>query len=382
MTMPRLLVGIVGASLAWGGAPDPRPCQRCHQQIVASFVQTAHFHTSAEASAQSIKGRFAEGHNTLRTRARGVYFKMESRDGTWNETGVDSVQGRSRTEQIGIVIGSGRRGQTYLYWRNGLLFELPVSYLTGAARWINSPGYPDGQIDFGRVIVPQCLDCHSTSFSLNADRRAARYSGEYRLGISCTKCHGDGQEHIRYETAQPADTTGKFILNPERFSRDRRVDNCALCHSGGRDPKKPPFSYQPGAILDEYLAPPSSRDAPVPDVHGNQVGLLQSSKCFRSSPDMSCSTCHDVHRPERDVAAFTGKCLMCHEADHHPMREQIGDRLMTSCIDCHMPNRKSKAIEINTPTRRFALTYRSHAIGIYPDVAAEILHSTGAKNQR
>ena len=49
---------------------------------------------------------------------------------------------------------------------------------------------------------------------------------------------------------------------------------------------------------------------------------------------------------------------------------------MTFCIDCHMPNRRSKAIEINTSTKRFALYYRSHAIGIYPDVAAAVLRST------
>jgi hypothetical protein len=392
MTMPRLFLGLVGAALVWGGtrshppadpfAPDPRSCQPCHQQIVATFIQTAHFHTSAEATAQSIKARFSQGHNVLRTRASGIYFKMERRNGGWYETGIDSAHGRSRTEQIDLVIGSGRRGQTYLYWRSALLFQLPVSYLTGPKRWINSPGYPDGQIDFGRVIVPQCLDCHSTSFTLNADRRAARYSRDYRLGISCEKCHGDGREHVRYQSSHPAETSGKYILNPAHFSTDRRVDNCALCHSGERDPRKPPFSYRPGAMLDDYLAPPSAGKAPVPDVHGNQVGLLQSSKCFRSSPDMSCSTCHDVHRPERDLAWFTQKCLGCHETRQHAMADQLGERVVTSCIDCHMPNRKSKAIEINTPTTRFALYYRSHAIGVYPEVAAAVLHSTKERQDR
>jgi hypothetical protein len=391
MTTPRLLLGLVGggAALAWGysgshrpadsSARDPRSCQPCHQQIVATFIQTAHFHTSAEATAQSIQGRFSEGHNVLRTGARGIYFTMERRDGAWYETGVDSAQGRSRTERIDLVIGSGRRGQSYLYWRSGLLFELPVSYLTGSRRWINSPGYPDGEIDFGRLIVPQCLDCHSTAFPVNADRRAARYSRDYRLGISCEKCHGEGQEHVRYQASHPADTSGKYILNPARFSRDRKLDNCALCHSGERDPKKPPFSYRPGAILDDYLAPPSPGKAPAPDVHGNQVGLLHSSTCFRSSPDMSCSTCHDVHRTDRDVASFAGKCLTCHDTGHHPMSEQIGERMTASCIDCHMPNRRSKAIEINTATTRFALYYRSHAIGVYPEVATAVLRSTKEK---
>ncbi len=381
MTMPRLLLGLLVSaldSLAQGAGS----CKACHQPIVASFVQTAHFRTSAEATARSIRGHFTEGRNFLRTRSEGVYFTMERRNGAFYETGVDSARGWSRTERIDLVVGSGRRGQSYLYWRSGLLFELPVSYLTGPERWINSPGYPDGQIDFGRVIVPQCLDCHSTSFTLNADRRAARYSRDYRLGISCEKCHGEGQEHIQYQSSHPAETRGEFILNPARFSRDRKVDNCALCHSGERDPLKPPFSYRPGAKLDDYLAPPSTRSAPAPDVHGNQVGLLQRSKCFRSSPDMSCSTCHDVHRLERDVSGFARKCLACHQTSQHPMADRIGDRMMTDCVDCHMPNKKSNAIQINTPTQRSALYFRSHAIGIYPEVAAMVLELHKATENR
>jgi len=391
MTKPRFLLGLMISAVPWGRAqsqavtpvgPEATSCQPCHRTIVATFMETAHFRTSAEAIAGSIRGSFSEGHNVLRTGARGIHFKMERRNGTFYETGVDSVRGRSRTERIDVVIGSGRRGQTYLYWRSGLLFELPVSYLTGPERWINSPGYPDGQIDFGRLIVPQCLDCHSTSFTLNADRRAARYSHDYRLGISCEKCHGEGQEHVRYQSSHPAETRAKFILNPARFSRDRKVDNCARCHSGERDPRRPPFSYRPGAKLDDYLAPPSAHDAPSPDVHGNQVGLLQRSKCFRSNPDMSCSTCHDVHQRQRDLTWFAQKCLACHGTSKHRMADQIGGRMMTSCVDCHMPNEESKVIQISTSARRLPLYFRSHAIGIYPEVSAMVLESSKQTESR
>jgi len=392
MTLPRLLPGLVGAMLVWGaggGGGSPRlsrppargvtppggSCRACHQEIVDSFVKTAHARTSAEATARSVKGRFAAGQNMLRTRAPGVYFKMERRGAAFYETGVDTNHGSSRAERIDLVIGSGRRGQTYLYWRNGLLFELPVSYLTGMREWINSPGYRDGEIDFGRLIVPRCLECHTTSFPPAGDARVRRYSRAYVLGISCEKCHGDGRRHVEYHSAHPADSVGRYILNPGTFSRDRKVDTCALCHSGARDPKRPPFSYRPGEPLDDYLVPLSDRDVPTPDVHGNQIGLLRRSKCFRSSPGMACSTCHDVHQPKPDLAWFAQKCLGCHQVNGHPGAEQIGARMMTSCIDCHMPNRRSRAIEINMPTRRLALYYRSHAIGIYPEVAAAVLRS-------
>jgi hypothetical protein len=155
-----------------------------------------------------------------------------------------------------------------------------------------------------------------------------------------------------------------------------------LCHSGPRELRRPPFTYRPGDDLAGYLAAPAEQDQPTPDVHGNQVGLLQRSKCFRSSPEMSCSTCHDVHEAQRDVAAFAQKCLGCHDTTRHPMAARIGDRLIPDCIDCHMPNRKSNAIEINTATKRVALYFRSHQIGIYPDVAAAILRSAARDDSR
>ncbi|HKW39761.1 MAG TPA: multiheme c-type cytochrome [Gemmatimonadales bacterium] len=307
---------------------------------------------------------------------------MERRATGFYETGVDSVRNTTRTERIDFVVGSGRRGQSYLYWRNGLLFELPVSYLTGPAEWINSPGYPDGLIDFGRIIVPRCLECHSTFFGYERDPRTVRYARNYRLGIRCEKCHGDGRRHMEHHVAEPGDTIGRFIFNPAHAPRARKVDGCALCHSGPRELRRPPFSYRPGDDLAAYLDPPDPHDQPTPDVHGNQVALLQRSKCFRSSPDMSCATCHDVHATHRDVASFVPKCLGCHDTSQHPMADRIGGRLIADCIDCHMPNRKSHAIEINTPTKQVALYFRSHAIGIYPDVAAALLRARAGTDSR
>ena len=383
MSMPRLLLGVLVSAVAsgGGGTPPAKSCEACHRDIVATFRETAHFRTSADASARSIKGHFAAGRNVLRTGSKGIYFRMERRDSAFYQTAVDSARGRSRTERIDLVVGSGRRGQTYLYWRGGLLFELPVSYLVGIERWINSPGYVDGQIDFGRLIVPHCLECHSTSFPLRTAGGGTWYSRNYVLGISCEKCHGDGRAHVRYQASHPSDTSARYILNPARFSRDRKVDNCALCHAGERDPKVPSFSYRPGDKLDDYFVSQGPATAAIPDVHGNQVALLQRSKCFRSSPDMSCSTCHDVHRRQRDVAAFVQKCVACHETSRHPMAAEIGERLMTACIECHMPNRKSKAIEIQTATKPFVLYYRSHAIGIYPEVVRAVLQSNHARSR-
>ena len=61
-----------------------------------------------------------------------------------------------------VVIGSGVRGQSYLYWHGDLLYELPVSYWSDGSRWINSPGYKNGTMNFSRAVIPRCLECHAT----------------------------------------------------------------------------------------------------------------------------------------------------------------------------------------------------------------------------
>jgi len=73
---------------------------------------------------------------------------------------------KSRTERIALVIESGRKGQSYLYWKNGLLFQLPVSFLVERGGWTNSPGYADGEVNFDRLIPPRCLEYHATSFKI------------------------------------------------------------------------------------------------------------------------------------------------------------------------------------------------------------------------
>ena len=386
--MPRHLRGdavtlrLTFALVLYSGPPSTGPvprsvtaCRTCHAAIVESFLRTAHFKTSAEATAQSIRGDFRPGHNLLQTATPGVRFLMQRKSGKFYQTGVNTGRQQYVTEKLDLVVGSGRRGQTYLYWKNRILFELPVSWLTAGSHWINSPGYPDGRVDFGRIIQPRCLECHATSFTVDSLEGQKRYSNQYELGVTCAKCHGDGSAHVTYQTTQRAHARPQDIVNPARLIRARRLDNCALCHSGGRRARKPAFSYQPGQPLDDFLAPHPVGESPVPDVHGNQVGLLERSKCFRASPEMSCSTCHDVHQPQRDLSVLSRKCLQCHDVRGHPQRSEIGARFTALCIDCHMPNRNSDALQFHSARGDFPMQFRSHEIGIYRDVSTALLHA-------
>lgn len=341
-------------------------CRPCHEAIVAGYLQTAHFNTSAEASAQSVRGSFAEGRNVLRTRRANISFLMEQREDGLYQTARDHARNLARSERFGIVVGSGRKGQSYLYWSNGILLEMPVSWLSGVDQWINSPGYPDGLVDFDRIIPTRCLECHSTRFRIDTVEGHPRYADDFELGMSCSKCHGPGGEHVAWHSANPDAPRGQSIYNPAGAPRDQQLDNCGVCHGGALKLRRPPFSYRPDSAFADYFERLPEPDSIVPDVHGNQVALLRRTPCFQASPAMTCSSCHDVHRPERDLAAMAGRCLACHQADRHPEAAALGDRLMAECIDCHMPNQPSQGLQLTTPSAQSAIMYRSHAIGIYP----------------
>lgn len=375
IAIPFLLAAAAtAAACGRDGAPDREPittaetsaaCASCHRTIAETQALTAHARTSAEASAETIAGSFADGANTLTTSNPSVSFLMTHRGDGYYQTARDARTGQSRTERMDLVVGSGRRGQTYLFWSNGVLVELPVSYLTSARHWINSPGYQDGQVDFSRVVVPRCLECHATSFRLEVAGTGARYAPDYTVGITCEKCHGDGRRHREYQTANPADSAGRFIANPARMPRERQLDGCALCHAGGLRVIRPPFSYRPGEPLDSFFTVTRDTVVRTPDVHGDQVGLLALSRCFRESGTMTCATCHDVHVTDRDPARLGARCLQCHQPGAHPALANPPADLVAGCVDCHMPTGESRALQFNAPGAGPLLRFRSHLIGVY-----------------
>jgi hypothetical protein len=369
-------------------ATDRRPgyvgdavCAKCHRQQSIGYEHTGHKLTSQLPNGSSIVGNFRPGANVLwisdpktSPTLPALYFKMEEKGGVFSETAVTGWAGaqQTRRETIDVVTGSGKRGQTYLYWQGDELFELPVSYWTDGHRWVNSPGFNDGTADFSRPINPGCLECHATFIqALSADVATNSYQRESLVtGLSCEKCHGPGAAHAasKAASASPAsEQGGGAVLNPARFSRDRQVDLCAYCHSGiQREELTPAFSFVPGKSQRDYFKPLPVPEVEHPDVHGNQVGLLQRSRCYQSSPQMSCSTCHDVHGAEKPATSYSAKCLDCHEWKSCGVSKKLGQAIVKNCIDCHMPVEETNVIVSETAGHVVKAKMRNHWIKIYP----------------
>jgi hypothetical protein len=352
-----------------GGYAGDQVCQSCHADQVSSYHHTAHYLTSMAPSQETIHGKFTAGDNILQTANPSLYFQMDEKqaDGKngFFQTAVAGMppHTHARSERIGVVVGSGEKGQTYLYWSDDQLFQLPVSWWKKIG-WVNSPGYRDGFADFDRPIIPRCLECHATYFQ-SMQPPVNRYStADASLGIQCEKCHGPGEEHVTREKSKSAASSDDAILNPARFTRERQMNLCAWCHAGHGQSLQPAFSYRPGDPLDKYIHfTPADPTAPL-DVHGNQVELLKQSRCYRSS-NMTCLTCHDVHTAQHDVAEFSKHCLTCHKPDSATLARP--DHPVTkNCIGCHMPRQETNLIVFDWKGTSVRPEMTNHWIKVYP----------------
>ena len=346
-------------------------CRGCHQPEFDSYGNTAHHIASRLPSKTSIKGSFAPGSNVMRTSNPYLYFVMNQDGESFSQTAVVTLppaETITHKEQFDLVIGSGRKGQTYLYWKGNELFELPVSYWTKTQRWMNSPGYTDGLPNFDKPIIPRCLECHTSFAAATPLTRNQFDKTSLVLGITCERCHGPGSAHVARTQAKtplrPGDA--KDIVNPASLSRERQMDLCALCHAGPGTPRAASFQFTAGEDLVRYLSVPDTAPDVPSDVHGHQVQQLRGSRCYLSS-SMTCTTCHNVHTPQRDAGFFSDRCLSCHTAESCGRYAAMGSSILHKCVDCHMPLKQSGQIVLDTASGEVRPLVRSHRIAIYQD---------------
>jgi hypothetical protein len=351
------------------GYVGPEACRQCHADHADSQGVTAHEQASLPATAQTIMGSFADGRNRLPTREADKDLLMEARDGAYYQSLVLRATDRDvrlRSGRFAIVVGAVK-GQTYLYWRDDVLCQLPASYATGADVWAYSPGYPDGVPYFDRVIKPDCMECHATTFeTVLADRLVK--SDKAILGVTCEACHGPGEAHVRHHQQNPNAVEAAYLTRITELSRDQQVEACGYCHSGVKPDSRtrPPFTFRPGdRLADFFQLKPIDPEQP-PEVHGNQMGLLQQSACYRQSEILVCTTCHDPHARDRGrLDEFAKRCVACHEDLEHPPEVANASDLANGCVDCHMPLVDSRLIDVAERGQRHHFAVRSHWIGVY-----------------
>lgn len=365
------MISLVAHAQLPTGWVEETSCISCHKEIVDAYQQSAHARTSARPTDASVKGNFSVGQNTFLTANPNVSFRMEKIGDAFFQKAivVTPTQTLERRERLDLVIGSGRKGQTYLYWAGDQLFELPVSCWTKTGEWMNSPGYPDGTAHFDRGASERCLECHASAFVSRPPPRNRFDPASVVPGIACQKCHGPAADHVRDKLAVPvasAPLHGTRPVNPAHLTRARQMDLCSLCHAGVGRALAPPLSYSAGDTLAKFLEiTPAAAHQPI-DPHGSQVQTLTQSACYQKSPTLTCVTCHNVHRVQRRTEDYATMCAACHRAESCGEFARQGEAIQTRCIDCHMPLETTAKIVMRTASGRHQPEVRNHRIGIYP----------------
>jgi hypothetical protein len=250
------------------------------------------------------------------------------------------------SKPLAYFIGSGATARSYLLADEGYLFEAPVAYYSGSRKWSLAPAYDTYAYPyFTRPAMPACLTCHA-SFLTAVPGTQNRYGtppfGEG--GVACERCHGPGEAHIR-KMRGGSSAPGTAILNPAKFTPDRRDSICSQCHLTGEVRVMKPGhdwqSFQAGQRLSDSMTVFVRSDANPGMKVTSHVEKLAQSACKRASGDrLWCGTCHDPHvvpAVSERVAWFRKKCLTCHNSAACTEPQTARAARQDNCTSCHMP---------------------------------------------
>jgi tetratricopeptide (TPR) repeat protein len=324
--------GVIGVSTSHSAPKNSERCIVCHRAEVEGYERTSMAHSLRRAG-QEPSGTVTADGSTITMRS-GI-------DGYWEtwENGADKTPYR-----VDYVVGSGNHASGYLVEIGGHLFQSPVAYYKSRQAYDLAPGFENSKNpDFTRPISEECLLCHSG--------RALPISGTvnwYRSppfdseSISCERCHGPVERHLR-------DPRAGTIVNPAKLEPAARDGVCEQCHLLGvarvANPGKKLSDFIPGQPLENTFT--IFHDVTESGAAGDfkvisHVEQLARSACARNSGGkLWCGTCHNPHdKPAEPVAYYRERCLTCH-AQNFPAQAQHPAR-DSDCLSCHMPKRDAK----------------------------------------
>ncbi len=316
-------------------------CATCHRQIFDSWSRTPMAHASGPAAEGFIPADFTHA-------ASGVHYRIYLDDGqVWlsydrpNAPRNRALQGK---QLLLFYLGSGRRGRTWLFQREGYWYEIPINWYQKKHIWDTTPGFITArEMPLTLRVDPGCLHCHASNVQPSLPDARNHFSGPPfpRGGITCEACHGDPSRHLAQSGKGP-------ILNPAKLESVRRDSICLECHLEGEvavvKPGRTVSGFQPGDnLFDDAVYFEDGRKAGPGGRATSQWESLLESACMRSSGDrLTCTTCHDPHSSvsaEDRVGYYRSRCLACHAGLASRHHDENPD-----CTSCHMPREETADI--------------------------------------
>jgi tetratricopeptide (TPR) repeat protein len=243
-----------------------------------------------------------------------------------------------------FYLGSGLRGRTWLFQREGYWYEIPINWYAKKHMWDMTPNFLNAhEMPFTLPVDPGCLHCHASSVSDSLPDARNHFAGPPfpRGGLTCESCHGDSSQHLAHKGKRP-------ILNPAKLESVRRDSVCLECHLEGEVAVvklgRKMGAFRPGDnLFDDAVYFENGRKAGPGGRATSQWESLLESACKRASGDrLTCTTCHDPHASvaaDDRVSYYRSRCLACHAdlaSGHH-----VENR---DCTSCHMPREETEDI--------------------------------------
>lgn len=324
-------------------------CTSCHGEKSRSYSHTA----MANALTPAAQSKILQSHPRMRFRA-GLYSYEIVNDGRQCLYRVTNGK-ENLSELLLYAFGNAHDGQTYIFRRNGKLFESRLSYYTAVdgLDWtigdaLDSP--PSLEEAMGRDIsgdeARNCFSCHGTGAVVNSKLQL----DDLRSGVTCEACHGPGEKHAMAKLLDAEADSPMFnpkTLDPETLSQEF----CGACHRS----------------VDTV--------AMMPDLGGINNVRFQPYRLFNSrghdtkDPHFACTACHDPHLDlSEHEAANDANCKVCHGLDATKQTRLASQNTNTSgeesgasssgkkcpvgndrCVSCHMP-------KVELPSAHFRFT--------------------------
>ena len=322
-------------------------CARCHKSIAESQARTSMARTATRAASSEVLST----HRVLTFRANTYVHEIRTENGA-SQYSVSDGKGVA-SAALGWAFGVGKVGQTFLFERQGRMYEARASYFGTLdtldftpRRTLEKPTDIEGAL--GRALsateTRRCFGCHTTAFST----RAGSPISELIPGVTCEACHGPGRTHAEAMDQDKKEEGVAAIVNPAVFNPIDSVDFCGACHA---------------TYWDVTLAGEKGISA-----LRSQPFRLQSSRCWgEGDRRITCVACHNPHRPlERDSLVYDARCLTCHRAaaaasgSDRPLASSSPSAIpphapsckagmRERCASCHMP-------KYNVPEMHFSFT--------------------------
>jgi tetratricopeptide (TPR) repeat protein len=341
-----------GGRLQTAGYVGDAACRLCHAGIAASYSR----HPMGQSLAPIEDAAAQPGQR----RDEHAEFAVGGLDYSVEQRGSRIVHGEMHRDRSGRVvasieaairyaIGSGRQGVSYLFERDGFLFQSPITWYAKGQRWGLSPGYENRNSRFDRPVLPDCLFCHANR-ATPVSSQLNRYKPPIFEGhaIGCERCHGPGERHVR----EPASSGGSdpTIVNPQNLEPGLRDAVCEQCHLLATRVARPDTrsdDFRPGMPFYRCWSAFVPAGGATANDFAGQPEQMHQSLCYRASQGrLGCISCHDPHvlpAPGEKAAYFRERCLRCHQdaGCSLPAAARFAQGRADDCIACHMPRGES-----------------------------------------